>query len=59
MHKYDSRNERATRDIVSRGMYQEMREGRVNKVGGLYITMAHLDPVMVRKEFKGMVEALR
>ena len=56
MHKYDSRNERATRDIVSRGMYQEMREGRVNKVGGLYITMAHLDPKMVRKEFKGMVE---
>jgi len=56
MHKYDPRNERATRDIVSRGMYQEMREGRVNKVGGLYITMAHLDPVMVRKEFKGMVE---
>ncbi|MBM3343026.1 MAG: FAD-binding protein [Betaproteobacteria bacterium] len=56
MHKYDSRNERATRDIVSRGMYQEMREGRVNKNGGLYITMAHLDPKMVRKEFKGMVE---
>ena len=56
MHKYDPRNERATRDIVSRGMYQEMREGRVNQVGGLYISMAHLDPAMVRKEFKGMVE---
>lgn len=56
MHNYDPRNERATRDIVSRGMYEEMRAGRVNQNGGLYITMNHLDPVMVRKEFKGMVE---
>jgi len=56
MHNYDPRNERATRDIVSRGMYEEMRAGRVNRHGGLYITMKHLDPVMVRKEFKGMVE---
>lgn len=56
MHNYDPRNERATRDIVSRGMYEEMRAGRVNAHGGLYITMRHLDPVMVRKEFKGMVE---
>ena len=56
MHKYDPRGERATRDIVSRGMYAEMREGRVAPSGGLYITMRNLDPVMVRKEFKGMVE---
>lgn len=56
MHNYDKRNERATRDIVSRGMYEEMRAGRVNRNGGLYITMKHLDPVMVRREFKGMVE---
>jgi fumarate reductase flavoprotein subunit len=56
MHNYDPRNERATRDIVSRGMYEEMRAGRVNQHGGLYITMSHLDPAMVRKEFKGMVE---
>ena len=56
MHKYDPRGERATRDIVSRGMYQEMREGHVGPRGGLYITMRHLDPAMVRKQFKGMVE---
>jgi fumarate reductase flavoprotein subunit len=56
MHKYDPRGERATRDIVSRGMYQEMREGRVGPRGGLYITMRHLDHAMVRREFKGMVE---
>ncbi|MEK6593562.1 MAG: FAD-binding protein [Pseudomonadota bacterium] len=56
MHLYDERNERATRDIVSRGMFEEMRAGRVGPRGGLYITMGHLDPVMVRKMFKGMVE---
>jgi fumarate reductase flavoprotein subunit len=56
MHHYDARNERATRDIVSRGMFDQMRQGKVGPRGGLYITMRHLDPAMVRREFKGMVE---
>jgi fumarate reductase flavoprotein subunit len=56
MHKYDPRNERATRDIVSRSMYQEMREGKLTPNGGLYISMAHLGPDNVRKLFKGMVD---
>lgn len=56
MHRYDDREERATRDIVSRAMYQEMREGRTSPSGGLYITMAHLDADMVRSKFKGMVK---
>ena len=56
MHKYDPRNERATRDIVSRGMCQEMRKGKLTPNGGLYIAMGHLGPDKVRKLFKGMVE---
>ncbi len=56
MHKYDPRNERATRDIVSRGMYQEMREGKLTPNGGLYISMGHLGPDNVKKLFKGMVD---
>ena len=56
MHRYDRRDERATRDIVSRAMFDQMRAGKVGPRGGLYITMRHLDPVMVRKMFKGMVE---
>ena len=56
MHKYDSRNERATRDIVSRAMLTEMRAGNTSPHGGLYISMAHLGPENVRKQFKGMVE---
>jgi fumarate reductase flavoprotein subunit len=55
MHKYDARNERATRDIVSRGMYDQMRAGRTGPNGGVFITMKHLDPAMVRRQFKGMV----
>jgi fumarate reductase flavoprotein subunit len=56
MHNYDPRGERATRDIVSRGIFSEMRAGRVTPHGGVYISMAHLGPDKVRKAFKGMVE---
>ena len=56
MHNYDPRGERATRDIVSRAMFTEMRRGNVGPNGGLYITMRHLDSNQVRKMFKGMVE---
>jgi fumarate reductase flavoprotein subunit len=56
MGDYDPKLERATRDVVSRSMYAEMRAGRVSPNGGLYIKMSHLGPERVRKEFKGMVE---
>lgn len=56
MSNYDSRNERATRDIVSRSIYSEMRAGRVTPNGGVYIQMHHLGVDNVRKLFKGMVE---
>src|SRR5690606_39251964 len=56
MHKYDPRNERATRDIVSRAIYEELRQGNVTPNGGVYISMGHLGPENVRRMFKGMVE---
>jgi fumarate reductase flavoprotein subunit len=56
MQRYDERGERATRDIVSRAIYAEMRAGRVTPNGGVYISMGHLGPDNVRREFKGMVE---
>jgi fumarate reductase flavoprotein subunit len=59
MSNYDPRNERATRDIVSRGIYSEMRAGRTSPNGGVYITMAHLGPDNVRRQFKGMVDRCR
>ncbi len=56
MQRYDSRNERATRDIVSRAVYSEMRAGRTTPNGGVYIDMRHLGADNVRRQFKGMVE---
>jgi len=56
MAQYDDRAERATRDIVSRAMFDQMRAGRTAANGGVYITMRHLDGKMVRRMFKGMVE---
>src|SRR5438874_4274966 len=56
MAEYDPALERATRDVVSRAMYAEMRAGRTSPHGGLYIKMSHLGPDNVRRAFKGMVE---
>ena len=56
MGNYDPRNERATRDIVSRSINSEIRAGRSTPNGGVYIQMSHLGPDNVRKLFKGMVE---
>lgn len=56
MSNYDPRGERATRDVVSRGIYSEMRAGRTSPNGGVCIQMSHLGPDKVRRQFKGMVE---
>ncbi len=56
MFDYDELGERATRDLVSRAIYSEMRKNNSSKNGGVYISMAHLGPDNVRKKFKGMVK---
>ncbi|MEM7636054.1 MAG: FAD-binding protein [Pseudomonadota bacterium] len=56
MFDYDDLGERATRDLVSRGIYAEMRKNNSSKNGGVYISMGHLGPENVRKKFKGMVQ---
>jgi len=59
MADYDPKLERATRDVVSRAIYAEMKAGRTTKNGGVYIKMGHLGPDKVAKEFKGMVDRCR
>ena len=56
MFDYDSEGERATRDIVSRAIYEEMRQKRTSPYGGVYISMSHLGPEVVAKKFQGMVK---
>ncbi len=56
MSRYDDRAERATRDIVSRSIFREMRDGRTTPHGGVWIQMHHLGVEQVRRQFKGMVE---
>ncbi len=56
MQHYDTRGERATRDVVSRGIYAEMRAGRTSPMGGVYIQMSHLGREKVAKTFPGMVQ---
>ena len=56
MPRYDPKAERATRDIVSRSMFAEIRKGNVTPHGGLYLSMSHLGAAEVTRQFKGMVE---
>jgi len=56
MQRYDDRGERATRDIVSRAIYAEMRAGNTTPHGGVWLAMSHLGPDNVRRQFKGMVD---
>jgi fumarate reductase flavoprotein subunit len=56
MQNYDTDAERATRDIVSRAIYAEMRAGRTTPNGGVYIAMSHLGPEQVAQRFPGMVK---
>ncbi|HLK83309.1 MAG TPA: FAD-binding protein [Xanthobacteraceae bacterium] len=59
MADYDPDLERATRDVVSRAIYSEMKAGRTSPHGGVYIKMSHLGRERVASEFKGMVDRCR
>ena len=44
MINYDERGELATRDVVARAIYNEIREGRGTSNGGVYLDVTHLPP---------------
>ena len=56
MERFDPAAERATRDVVSRAIYAEMRAGRTTPMGGVYLEMGHLGPENVVRRFPGMVK---
>ena len=56
MFDYDQKGERATRDVVSRGIFAEMRKNNHPDQEGVFISMSHLGPENVAQKFKGMVK---
>ncbi|MCG6904818.1 MAG: FAD-binding protein [Rhodobacter sp.] len=56
MFDYDKKGERATRDVVSRGIYAEMQKSNNPDQIGVMLSMAHLGPDWVAQKFKGMVK---
>jgi fumarate reductase flavoprotein subunit len=51
--------ERATRDVVSRSSFMEIRGGRGTPNGGIFIDASVIGPRLVKKNFPGMVERCR
>ena len=51
--------ERATRDVVSRSSFMEIRAGRGTPNGGVFIDASVMGPEFVEKNFPGMVERCR
>ena len=56
MFDYDGKGERATRDVVSRGIYAEMRKNNNPDQEGVFISMSHLGAEWVAEKVKGMVK---
>jgi succinate dehydrogenase / fumarate reductase flavoprotein subunit/fumarate reductase flavoprotein subunit len=60
MHRYDpQRQERSTRDVVSRSSFMEIMAGRGSANSGVFIDVSHLGSREVERMFPGMVERCR
>jgi fumarate reductase (CoM/CoB) subunit A len=55
MKNYDSRGELATRDIVARAIYNEIREGRGTQMGGVYLGVTHLEDELIEEKLETML----
>ncbi|HML06402.1 MAG TPA: FAD-binding protein, partial [Methanobacterium sp.] len=55
MENYDPRGELATRDIVARAIYNEIREGRGTQIGGVYLDVTHLPDEVIEEKLETML----
>lgn len=55
MNNYDERGELATRDVVARAIYNEIREGRGTESGGVYLDVTHLSPELIEEKLETML----
>ena len=56
MFNYDEKGELATRDVVARSIYNEIRSGRGTADGGVYLDITHLDNDIIEEKLETMVE---
>jgi len=55
MKNYDERGELATRDVVARAIYNEIREGRGTTNGGVYLDVTHLPDDVIEEKLETML----
>lgn len=55
MKNYDHRGELATRDVVARAIYNEIREGRGTQIGGVYLDVTHLPDEVIEEKLETML----
>lgn len=55
MTNYDPRGELATRDVVARSIYNEIREGRGTQSGGVYLDVTHLSAEIIEEKLETML----
>lgn len=55
MKRYDERGELATRDVVARAIYNEIREGRGTSNGGVYLDVTQLPNEVVEEKLETML----
>ncbi len=55
MKNYDPRGELATRDVVARAIYNEMREGRGTSRGGVFLDVTHLPDGVIEEKLETML----
>ncbi len=55
MKNYDERGELATRDVVARAIYNEIREGRGTGNGGVYLDVTHLPNDLIEEKLETML----
>jgi len=55
MKNYDERGELATRDVVARAIYNEIREGRGTDNGGVYLDVTHLPNKLIEEKLETML----
>ncbi|KZX17095.1 fumarate reductase (CoM/CoB) subunit TfrA [Methanobrevibacter filiformis] len=55
MTNYDEKGELATRDVVSRAIYNEIREGRGNDNNGVYLDVTNLSDETIEEKLETML----